>query len=289
MEIRSVEGFLEYFSGIRKRTERIVGCIPPERIEWTYREGKFTLGDLVRHLGATERWMFAENVSGRPSRYAGCSTELASGYDGVVAYLGRMHEESMALFGALDDADLERKCKAPARVRVAGRRVVPDHVTHVLAVDDQQGHRGAGLLVDEAPLHDLVRLQEHAGRFLRRLVGPDPALIDDVRERLDRAFHAVEVDLGASDTRARDAAGGRDQRDQQRRRDGRRREASQPTAFELIQMLAHGVQLVDGGAGAQKETGRLLDLFEGDALGRKGHERRTAAGDQHQQGVLSTE
>ena len=156
MEIRSVEGFLEYFSGIRKRTERIVGCIPPERIEWTYREGKFTLGDLVRHLGATERWMFAENVSGRPSRYAGCSTELASGYDGVVAYLGRMHEESMALFGALDDADLERKCKTPAGVELTTwkwLRAMVEHEVH---------HRGQiylylGLLeVETPPLYGLT-------------------------------------------------------------------------------------------------------------------------------------
>ena len=78
MIIESIDSFLEYWSSVRGRTLRVVRAIPPEHLEWTYQEGKFTLGDLVRHLAALQRHMFAENFAGRPSRYAGHGPELAA-------------------------------------------------------------------------------------------------------------------------------------------------------------------------------------------------------------------
>jgi len=55
MEIYSAQNFLAYYEKIRQRTLRVVNCIPPDRIEWTYKEGKFTFGDLIRHLAAIEK------------------------------------------------------------------------------------------------------------------------------------------------------------------------------------------------------------------------------------------
>ena len=78
MEIRSVEPFLDYYDRIRGRTLRVARRIPRDRMEWTWREGRWTLGDVLRHLGALERYMFAETVRGRPSRYPGCGRELAA-------------------------------------------------------------------------------------------------------------------------------------------------------------------------------------------------------------------
>jgi uncharacterized damage-inducible protein DinB len=114
MEIRSVEQFLEYWDGLRSRTRRVVTCIPPERLEWTHRPGAFTLGDLVRHLATIQRYMYAETVAGRPSRYAGCGRELADGYEAVLAYFDRLDDEARVIIGALSDGDLERKCQTPA-------------------------------------------------------------------------------------------------------------------------------------------------------------------------------
>ncbi len=133
MEIRSVASFLKYYAGIRKRTERAVACIPSEQIEWTYREGKFTLGDQVRHIAATERDMFAENVAGRPSRYAGCGVDKAAGYDETIAYFQRMHDESLAIFSALSDDDLDRKCTTPGGAELAvwkWLRAMIEHEVH---------------------------------------------------------------------------------------------------------------------------------------------------------------
>lgn len=113
MEIENIESFLDYFEKVRARTLRVIKCIPPENIDWTYREGKFTFGDLIRHLAATERYMFAENAQLKPSRYPGHGKELADGYDSVMNFISRMHEETIAILGKLSDEDLKRRCVTP--------------------------------------------------------------------------------------------------------------------------------------------------------------------------------
>ena len=89
MAHQSREEFSKYYESIRKRTRSVVTCIPEERIEDSPREGRFTPGDLVRHIAAAERWAWAENVKGRPSRYPGHGPELAEGKAAVLEYLNR--------------------------------------------------------------------------------------------------------------------------------------------------------------------------------------------------------
>jgi len=109
-----VAAFLGYYEKIRQRTSRVVDCIPADRVDWTWREGKFTLGDLVRHIAAIERYMYAENVQGKASRYPGHGRELADGLPAVRAFFDRTHAESMEIFGRLTDGDLAGKCVTPA-------------------------------------------------------------------------------------------------------------------------------------------------------------------------------
>lgn len=113
MEIKTIEPFLDYYEKIRARTLRVSGFIPPDKIDWTYREGKFTFGDLLRHLAAIERYMFAENAQLKPSRYPGHGKELADGYAEALAFMNRLHAESMEIFRGLSDEDLQRKCLTP--------------------------------------------------------------------------------------------------------------------------------------------------------------------------------
>jgi uncharacterized damage-inducible protein DinB len=119
MEIRTIEPFLDYFERIRERTLRVVRCIPPDKIDWTYSEGKFSFADIIRHLAAIERYMYAENVQGRPSLYPGHGKELADGYNAVLEFMNRAHAESMEIFRRLSDDDLQRKCKTPGGVEIA--------------------------------------------------------------------------------------------------------------------------------------------------------------------------
>ena len=61
--------FLHYVARVRERTRRVAACIPAEHIEWAYKPGAFTLGDLVRHIAVTERFIWAETVHNRPTAY----------------------------------------------------------------------------------------------------------------------------------------------------------------------------------------------------------------------------
>ena len=118
MEILHAESFLDYFERVRERTRRVILCIPPEHLEWTHKAGAFTFGDLIRHLGAIERHMFAENAQCRPSRYPGHGRELADGWDAVLAYLDRQHRESVEIFGRLGPEDLARRCETPGGAKI---------------------------------------------------------------------------------------------------------------------------------------------------------------------------
>src|SRR5215472_2812091 len=113
MQITDSELFLDYFDKIHQRTLRVARCIPPDKIEWTYRDGKFTLGDLVRHIATINRYLFAETVSGRSSRYAGCGQDLADGYDQVLAFAERLHRESVGIISRLSSEALHGKCTTP--------------------------------------------------------------------------------------------------------------------------------------------------------------------------------
>jgi uncharacterized damage-inducible protein DinB len=112
LEITRIEPFLRYWDNIRGRTLRVAECVPPDRLEWRT-AGTFSCGDTLRHLAAIERWMFAENVRGRPSRYPGHGRELADGYDAVIAFMQRMHAEALALFTQLTPTDLAAPCTTP--------------------------------------------------------------------------------------------------------------------------------------------------------------------------------
>jgi uncharacterized damage-inducible protein DinB len=133
MEIHDIESFVGYFEAVRGRTLRLAACIPPDRLEWSPRPGAFSCGDLLRHLAAIERYMFAENVLCRPSRYPGHGRELADGYEAVMAFMARLHAESLAIFRTLTSADLERRCETPGGVALVTwkwLRAMVEHEAH---------------------------------------------------------------------------------------------------------------------------------------------------------------
>ncbi len=162
MEIRTIEPFLKYFNNVRERTIRVARCIPSDKIDWTYAPGKFTFGDILRHLAVAERYMWAENVQGNQSRYTNHGKDLAGGYENILAFMERLHAESMEIFSKLTDEDLQRKCKTPGggEIRVANwLRSMVEHEAH---------HRGQlyiylGILgVPTPPLYGLTSEQVRA-------------------------------------------------------------------------------------------------------------------------------
>lgn len=138
---------------------RVVRCIPPDKLDWSYREGKFTLGDLVRHIATINRYMYAETIQGKPSRYAGCGRQFADGYENVLMFAERLHRESVEIFSRLSNEDLNRKCATPEGSSITvwkWLRAMVEHEVH---------HRGqiylylAMLEVPTPPLYGLTSEQ----------------------------------------------------------------------------------------------------------------------------------
>lgn len=133
MEIKTISSFLDYYEKLRQRTLKVIRCIPPDKLEWTYRPGKFTPGDLVRHLASIERDLYAENVQGKTSRYAGHGRELADGPEAVMKFMQEKHKEAMEIFGRLSDEDLQKKCTTPEGIPITTwkwLRALVEHEIH---------------------------------------------------------------------------------------------------------------------------------------------------------------
>jgi len=162
MEIRTIQPFLHYWESIRERTRRVARCIPSDKLDWTYAAGKFTLGDLLRHIAVAERLIWAETLEGHPSRYTTHGKELADGYENIIAFMERLHAESMEIFRKLSDEDLQRKCQTPDGASITKwkwLRLMAEHEIH---------HRGQiylylGILgVPTPPLYGLTSEQVRA-------------------------------------------------------------------------------------------------------------------------------
>jgi hypothetical protein len=99
--LQDTRSFLSYWRNARARTVWVLDALASEDLEWAPAPGAFSFGDLFRHLAGLERFMWAENVAGRPSTYPGHGVELAAGLDGVRAYLEQCHGSAMAIFSGL--------------------------------------------------------------------------------------------------------------------------------------------------------------------------------------------
>ncbi len=128
-----LDEFLAHFDKIRQRTRRVAECIPADRIDWAYKPGAFTLGDLVRHIAVTERYIWAETVHRRHAAYTTHGRELADSKEEVLALLDRLHAESMSLFAALTPEMLADKCATPEGSKLTTwkwLRMMPEHEIH---------------------------------------------------------------------------------------------------------------------------------------------------------------
>ena len=133
MEIKDINSFLDYYGKVKNRTRRLFPYIPQDKMEWTYQEGKFTIGDIIRHLATIERYMYAENAQGKPSLYQGCGIDYANGYDHVVKFYDDLQQESFDIFARLSANDLLRKCKTPGGIEITlwkWLRAMVEHEIH---------------------------------------------------------------------------------------------------------------------------------------------------------------
>ena len=132
MPITSAE-LVQTLDSVHGRTRRVISCITEDDLEWSIAPGRFTIGDLVRHLATIERYMYGETIQGRPSSYSGCGREMADGLDDVIALYDRLHQESRNIFLSVTDGDLSAKVMTPADMPITGwkwMRAMFEHEAH---------------------------------------------------------------------------------------------------------------------------------------------------------------
>ena len=171
MEIRTIQPFLEYWKSVRARTKRVAAAIPEDKLDWTYKEGKFTFSDIIRHLATIERYMYAETVQGKPSIYPGYDRSLQKDGESPIDLMDRLDAESIEIFSRLTDEDLTKKCMTPAGTSITTwkwLRAMVEHEAH---------HRGqiyimlSMLGISTPPLYGLTEEEVRA----RSRTGTNPA------------------------------------------------------------------------------------------------------------------
>jgi uncharacterized damage-inducible protein DinB len=172
----SIASFVSYYESVHRRTARLVPLLPPAQIEWRPHPTAFSFGDMLRHLGGINRWMWAETVAGRPSRYPGHGTELASGFEATRDYFARCQTEAMSIFGTLSEEDYRRPVTTPAGVALAASKWLRAMVEH------EAHHRGQLYMmlrmigVETPPVFGLTSEQVRRNSAVSALRSPRAAL-----------------------------------------------------------------------------------------------------------------
>ncbi len=142
VESQSVQEFIKYWRGFRGRTRRTLAAFPRDAGPWRPAGGAFCVADLVRHLGRAERDFFVARVCGVPPRVAiGSEAALGRGggadFDGALAELDALHEESCAMLADLEKregpAALQRRVTTPVAAEIAAwklLRAMCEHEAH---------------------------------------------------------------------------------------------------------------------------------------------------------------
>jgi uncharacterized damage-inducible protein DinB len=159
METRDRDEFLSYLNKVHQRTMRVVRSIPSDKVDWQFRKGKFTIGDLVRHIAAANRYIFVEVARGGRSTYAGCGKDLAASYDEIVQFLEQSHREAVEILSQFGPDDFNRKVTTPDGASITAWKWLRSMIEHEIH------HRGqiytylALMEVDSPPLYGLTSEQ----------------------------------------------------------------------------------------------------------------------------------
>src|SRR5499427_1062394 len=236
MEIRNIQPFLHYFGTVRERTMRVARCIPPDKIDWSYAPGKFTLGDLLRHIAVTERYLFAENIRGGTSRYVSLGKELADGLDNVLFFMDRLHQESMEIFSRLSDGDLKGKCRNVGGTDMTvwkWLRAMTEHEIH------PRGQIYLYLGILGVPTPPLYGLTSEGGEGARQSLSGK--LFDLAAEEFDRSLIELRTQLVALRRAGNVAHGNFDSTENRLQADSRLgREAAQLAGIPRVAPLVFG-------------------------------------------------
>jgi uncharacterized damage-inducible protein DinB len=105
--IRTVESFIGYFEGIRRRTLKYLQAIPEDSGNWAPKAGEFTYIDLIHHLAAAEAMFIGVAVNGE-WRYAKPPEPARASLEAALVHLTENHAQAINQLRGLADAELDQ-------------------------------------------------------------------------------------------------------------------------------------------------------------------------------------
>ena len=140
MNSPSIPSTLDYYSKIRKRTLKIVETIPEDRLPYQLTKGKFSLGDLSRHIALIERDLYLPCLKNESPSYKGCGSEHAESKEQIIELFENVSASFQETLRQQSDDFLAEKCKIPGGLmsRWKWLRLMFEHEIH---------HRGQIYLV----------------------------------------------------------------------------------------------------------------------------------------------
>ena len=125
--------FTHYWRRVRARTVALAATIPNERVDWSPGCGAMTIGDTLRHLAVTERWLFVEVARAGTSGYVSHGRALGSSLPGILELLNRNHVDSTAILDGFGEDDWQRSIVTPAGATMSAwkwLRAMVEHEAH---------------------------------------------------------------------------------------------------------------------------------------------------------------
>jgi len=113
MNTTSIQASLDYYSKIRNRTLKIVSAVPEESLSYKLTKGKFSLGDLARHIALIERDLYIPCLKNESSTYSGCSSNHAETKEQIIELFQSVSESFQETLSHQSDDFLTEKCKIP--------------------------------------------------------------------------------------------------------------------------------------------------------------------------------
>ncbi|USG65498.1 DinB family protein [Brevibacillus ruminantium] len=125
----SKEVLISQFAGVRKRTLKYLQEMPADMMDWRPAPDKFSCGDIIRHLGSTER-MFYHAITENEWKYTGHGPEKGETLEAALHYLQDCHEAVLTGLQQLEPEQFNKKVKNLLGYEVSAWRIVMAMIEH---------------------------------------------------------------------------------------------------------------------------------------------------------------
>lgn len=119
----SKEELIAHLESVRKRTWKYVQALPQEVMDWRPGADKFSIGDLIRHLGSVEV-MFVHAIKHNEWKYDGHGPEKGSTKQEAMDYLEHCHRTAIEQLQQLEPSHLTSKVKNMLGYEVSAWRMI---------------------------------------------------------------------------------------------------------------------------------------------------------------------